>query len=348
MERSEAPICVNSTANNSPCKQNKQKTHLKVLTGEKPDQALADYSQKDSKWDTQRAVVQQMSDFLFEVQRFEKWAERMDGCAVSLGFGEAVDTATGEIKPKLINTNFCHCRHCQLCDGRRSLVRMNRFRQALPSIEQEHPKARWILLTLTVPNRPVNELRAQLKEMNAAWNRLRLRKQFKPVLGWIRATEVTQEKTRKDHAHPHFHCLLLVPSSMLGGKYYVKQSEWLDLWRSCMRDDSITSVDVRAIKGGAMKGAVETLKAFNYSMKVNELINRTPEWILEYMEQVNHLRFIAAGGVLKDALKKIEEDATDEEMLCVDDEKESEVTEVVKRFSWRSNEKKYRLQKGWK
>ena len=66
------------------------------------------------------------------------------------------------------------------------------------------------------------------------------------------------------------------------------------------------------------------------------------------MEQVNKLRFIAAGGVLKDALKKIEEDATDEEMLCVDDEKESEVTEVVKRFSWRSNDRKYRLQKGWK
>lgn len=227
-------------------------------------------------------------------------------------------------------------------------MRMNRFRQALPSIEQEHPKARWILLTLTVPNRPVNELRTQLKEMNEAWQRLIKRKEFKPVLGWIRATEVTQEKTRKDHAHPHFHCLLLVPSSMLGGKYYVKQSEWLDLWRSCMRDDSITSVDVRAIKGGAMRGAVETLKAFNYSMKVDELITRTPDWILEYMEQVNKLRFIAAGGVLKDALKKIEEDATDEEMLCVDDEKESEVTEVVKRFSWRSNEKKYRLQKGWK
>lgn len=46
MERSEAPICVNSTANNSSCKQNTQKNHSKVLTGEKPDQALEDYSQK--------------------------------------------------------------------------------------------------------------------------------------------------------------------------------------------------------------------------------------------------------------------------------------------------------------
>ena len=44
------------------------------------DQALSDYSPKDSKWDTQRATVQDMSRFLFEAQRFERWAERMDGC----------------------------------------------------------------------------------------------------------------------------------------------------------------------------------------------------------------------------------------------------------------------------
>ena len=83
-------------------------------------------------------------------------------------------------------------------------------------------------------------------------------------------------------------------------------------------------MDVRAVKGGAMRGAVETLKAFNYSMKVDDLISRTPEWILEYMEQVNHLRFMAAGGVLKDALKKIEEEVSTNEMLLMDDEKGSE------------------------
>ena len=44
-----------------------------------------------------------------------------------------------------------------------------------------------------------------------------------------------------------------------------------------------------------MKGAVETLKAFNYSMKVDDLMTRSPEWILEYMEQVQHMRFMAAG-----------------------------------------------------
>lgn len=329
MERIEAPLSLNSI----------------TTTTKTKDQALSDYSPKDAKWDKQRAIVQQMSEFLFEVRRFERWGERMDGCARTLGFGEAIDTDTGEIKAKLVNTFFCHCRHCQLCDGRRSLVRMGRFKQQLPKVEQEHPKARWILLTLTVPNCPVNELRATLSAMNKGWQRLSQRKAFKPVLGWIRATEVTQEKKRPDYAHPHFHCLLLVPQSMLGGKQYVKHAEWLQLWRDCYRDQSIASVDVRAIKGGAMKGAIETLKAFNYSMKVDDLISRSPEWILEYMDQVNKLRFIAAGGELKEVLKQVEEEATVEEMLSVDD-KPGEVSEIVRTATWRPSERKYRMKKG--
>lgn len=324
------PLCVNS---------------IPKFDQNNKDLALADYSPKDSKWDTRRAMVQKMSDFLYAVQRFKSWAQRMGGCSPVLEFGEVIDLETGEVNRKLLKAFFCHCRHCPLCDGRKALVRMARFKEELPKIEAAYPKARWILLTLTVPNCPVKELRETLDRMNKAWQRLSQRKAFKPVLGWIRATEVTQDKKRPDYAHPHFHCLLLVPSSMLGGKKYVKHAEWLQLWRDCYHDQSITQVDVRAIKGGTMKGAVETLKAFNYSVKVDELISRSPEWILEYMEQVHKLRFLATGGVLKDALKRLEDDPTTEEMLHVDEEKSGEVDEVKKFFTWRPDEEKYRLKR---
>lgn len=340
MERYEAPRCINSTPKTHVCN---TKDHKKALTVKKLDQALADYSPKDANWDGERAITQLMSDFLFEMERYERWAERMDGCTRTLRFGELINMETGEINPKLVNAFFCHCRHCRICDGRKALVRMGRFKDELPKIEAEHPKARWILLTLTVPNPPVNELRATLGAMNKAWQRFIKRKAFKPVLGWIRATEVTQDKKRPDYAHPHFHVLLLVKPSYFRGQSYVSQAEWLQLWRDCYRDQSITQVDVRAVKGGAMRGAVETLKAFNYSMKVDDLINRTPEWILEYMEQVNHLRFMAAGGVLKDALKKIEEEVGTNEMLLMDDEKGGEVTKIVATSTWRPGERKYRM-----
>lgn len=342
MDSIEAPICINSTTKPSRfVKNNNQSKSIDV--------ALSSYSPKDAKWDRDRAITQSMSELLFQMQRFERWAERMNGCTRTVGFGEVINPETGEINKKVIDTFFCNCRHCTMCDGRKALVRMGRFREQLPRIEQEYPKARWIMLTLTVPNMPVGELRGALGEMNKAWQRFIKRKQFKPVLGWIRATEVTQEDEkkygRKNYAHPHFHVLMLVPQSMFG-KNYVKHAEWLQMWRSCMRDESIQNVDVRTIKGGAMKGAVETLKAFNYSMKVDDLISRTPEFILEYMEQVEHLRFIAAGGVLKDALKKIDEPMTTEDMLNVDSENEElKADKVVARFTWRPSERKYRMKK---
>ncbi|MFZ5063913.1 protein rep, partial [Escherichia coli] len=78
--------------------------------------------------------------------------------------------------------------HCPVCQWRRSLMWQARFYQSLPSIQQEQPKARWLFLTLTVRNCKVSELGDTLTAMNSAWNRLRLRKEFKPVLGWVRTT----------------------------------------------------------------------------------------------------------------------------------------------------------------
>ena len=218
-----------------------------------------------------------------------------------------------------------------------------RFYQALPKVEQEHPKARWLFLTLTAPNCPVNELRDTLQGMNKAWQRLIKRKEFKPVLGFIRTTEVTAEKKRPDYAHPHFHALLLVPSNWFT-KNYVKQARWLELWRECMRDDSIMSVDVRAVKNldkndpktGLQRAAAETLK---YSVKPDDMINN-PDWFLTMTEQVHQLRFMATGGVLKDVLRQ--ESETDQELIIGDDVAEHPDDGARLAFSYRPSDRRYR------
>ena len=288
--------------------------------------ALSEYSDKDKKWDEQRSRTQKLSQFLYAepAAKFEKWAQRMNECTRTLGFAENVDLETGEIKPKLQVAFFCHCRHCSVCDSRKSLIRMGRFKAKLPEIEAAFPEGRWIFLTLTVPNCHISELRATLGRMNKAWQRFSQRKAFKPVLGWIRATEVTQEKKRSDFAHPHFHVMLLVPASMISGRNYIKHSEWLKMWQESMRDDSITNVHVSTIKKGPIKGAVETLKAFNYSLKVEDLVDRR---LLEYMSQVHKLRFLATGGVLKDVLKDLDDEVSNAEMIHVDDETETVETD---------------------
>lgn len=220
-----------------------------------------------------------------------------------------------------------------------------RFYQSLPKIEQEHPKGRWLFLTLTVSNCPVNELRATLGAMNKAWQRLIKRKEFKPVLGFIRTTEVTPEKSRKDYAHPHFHALLLVPSSWFGGDYYVKHSRWLELWRECMRDDTIMQVDIRVVKSlnkddhrtGLQRAAAETLK---YSVKPSDMINN-PEWFLTMTKEVHKLRFMATGGVLKDVLRQDEE--TDEDLIVADEVAENPEDDGARlAFSYRPSDRRYR------
>lgn len=302
---------------------------------------LREYSPKDVKWDEKRCETLRTIMLLMNAGRFTRWAERMQECANWLIYAVLHSDDTGEVILRLRNANLCHCRHCFVCNWRRSLMYYARFSEFLPAIAQEHPKARWVLMTLTVPNMPVGALRDALTDMNAAWRRFAQRKEFKPVIGWIRTTEVTQGKDSAGNAHPHFHVLLMVPPSMLSGKNYVKQSRWLEIWRECMRDDSITQLDVRTVKDQA--GAISELtKAVNYSLKP-EISNASPEWMFEYFAQVHHKRFLAAGGVLKPALKKILEPETTEDLIFTDENPKPEENseEMKKVFAWDGNAMQY-------
>ncbi|WP_250382399.1 protein rep, partial [Escherichia coli] len=97
---------------------------------------------------------------------------------------------------------------------------------------------------LTVRNCAIGELGETLSRMNMAFQRLKDRKEFRPVQGWIRTTEVTRGSDGS--AHPHFHTLMMVPPSMFT-RDYVKHARWVELWRECLRVDYDPSVDVRAV-----------------------------------------------------------------------------------------------------
>ena len=320
------PLCVNSTPSIDNSK----------------DIPLTDYSARDKPWDVHRSQAQDVMMIYDSSEELARYGERICGCSGVLRFGLVVDPETGELRLKLREAQFCRVRNCPVCQWRRSLMWQARFYQALPRIEQEHPKARWLFLTLTVPNPPVKELRGTLQGMNKAWQRLIKRKEFKPVLGFIRTTEVTHGKD--GNAHPHFHALLLVPSWYFSGASYVKHARWLDLWRECMRDDSIESVDIRTVKSldkndpktGLQRAAAETLK---YSVKPADMINN-PEWFLEMTKQVHKLRFMATGGVLKDVLRADEE--SDQDLIVADEVAENPDDGARLAFSYRPSDRRYR------
>ncbi|WP_437435759.1 protein rep, partial [Klebsiella pneumoniae] len=103
-----------------------------------------------------------------------------------------------------------------------------------------------MFLTLTVRNCAIEELGETLSRMNTAFQRLKDRKECRPVQGWIRTTEVTRGSDGS--AHPHFHTLMMVPPGMLNGKSYVRHERWVELWRACLRVSYDPNVDVRAVQ----------------------------------------------------------------------------------------------------
>jgi len=308
---------------------------------------LVHYSPSDAPWDKHRAATDDVGGIYARAAEFERLAARMSACSGILRFGWLDDPETGESRLRLREAQFCRVRHCPVCQWRRSLMWQARFYQSLPSLVAAYPKARWIFLTLTVRNCPIDELGATLTAMNAGWQRLKDRKEFRPVLGWIRTTEVT--RGQDGSAHPHFHALLMVPPSWFSGPAYVKQARWVELWQSCARLNYTPNVDVRTVKprarsgeacadvAEALRGAVaETLK---YSTKPGDM-TADADWFLELTRQTHRRRFVATGGVLRDVLRVEQE--SDDDLALADGPAAGEDDGSRLAFSWRRDDRRYR------
>lgn len=297
---------------------------------------LSECSPRDKPWDSHRSEADEVSGIYTSEEEFERLAARVAMCSQVLGFAWAPEKETPEVLSlKLRAAHFCRVRHCPICQWRRALMWLARFLEALPALIQGYPSSRFVFLTLTRRNVSVTDLRESLKEMNRAWDRLSKKVAFKVVLGWVRTTEVT--RGADGSAHPHFHVLLMVPGSYFNGKNYITQAEWTDLWQSALRADYRPIVDVRAVKGeeGLIGGVRETLK---YAVKPADMV-ADHAWFKELTRQLHKLRFIAAGGVLKNVLRP-EQESEEDLLLFGDEHEKGEEPSVF--FDWSRPAKKYK------
>lgn len=292
--------------------------------------ALSDVSAQDKPWDKHRAFADRVEDF-YRGSSFHRYSQRIHDCSELLKFGLILGDDDA-LKLKLRAAKFCRLRHCPVCQWRRSLMWKAKAYKVLPKIVTAFPDHRWLFVTLTLKNTPIAELKETLKAMNKGFQRLSQLKSF-PAVGWLRSTEVT--KGRDGNAHPHFHCLLLVPRSYFG-RNYIKQSEWVEMWRKSMRLDYNPVMDVQALKEGSkpMELVPELLK---YCVKEGDLV-ADREWFLELTRQMHKMRAIATGGVLKEYLKELEEEPTD----LIGEGESQEVDEAEIYFCWKRIEKRYR------
>ncbi len=297
--------------------------------------ALSELSPRDRSWDKHRHSADLVADLYRGNIAFDTYAQRMDSCAQILDFKLVPDLDLGELQLKLSAAHFCRVPQCPVCQSRRSLMWKARALRALPLVVKDYPKHRWLFLTLTQKNCSVKELRETVLEMNKSFARLTKLKQWSAE-GWIKSLEVT--RGQDGSAHPHFHCLLMVPSVYFTCNY-ISYQEWCDLWQRAARLDYKPQVHVRAVA----KDRDPTIlipEILKYSVKESDLY-KSKKFLLGITEQLYKIRRISVGGVLRSYMKKLEEEP--EDLIGKDEENENEVDEGHLYFEWKFREKKYRL-----
>lgn len=315
---------------------------------------LTDYSPKDKPWDEHKMFNGKVSEILESSDKLshQKLAQRMKDCAQSLEFGWVlISTDTGETKLRLKNSRFCRGRPCPICQWRRALMWVSRFFDAFPKIYAEYPDMRYIMLTVTVRNCSITELRATVDQMSNAWNKLTKRKDF-PALGYVRSLEVTRGKDGS--AHPHFHILIAVKPSYFKGGTYLSKDKWAEFWREAMRLDYKPVCDVRIVKErksetlvvaegeqsnpmkALMSAITETIK---YTTKPADMVKQAA-WLLEMVDQMRNVRAVSMGGIFKRFLKESEDNQDLISASETDIEKQT-VNEGGLHFDWRKQIKRY-------
>lgn len=273
---------------------------------------LSRISPKHKPWDTHRAEADEVERVYARshFSRHRRYADRVEHCSQVIGFARDPPTGKNAPKLKLKTAWFCRVRHCPVCQWRRSMMWQARVYRALPRLIRDFPNIRFLFITLTIRNCPVNELRSTLGLMGKAWVRLIMLKCW-PAIGYVRAVEITRGKDGS--AHPHYHCLLMVQPEYFGNGY-LKQREWAELWQRCLRINYRPVVDVRVVRpdtkrqrddplAGHIWGAiVEILK---YSVKPEDMVT-DHEWFLTLVDQVWKTRAVAIGGVLKKYIRERE------------------------------------------
>lgn len=290
-------------------------------------------------WDTRKAAADDVAALYAQAlaDTVAKHAAKVAACSQTVILSDVIDRETGELGHKAESWK-CRERHCPICQSVRARKLHRAFTAALPAIVAEVPQGRFLLLTLTVGNCPISELRKTLADMGKAWRRLVRYEDFSIVKGWVRGTEVTRSDIGE--AHPHFHVLLLVPSYYFAGKHYIKQSRWVELWQEAAKLNYAPSVDIRRVKTPE-SGLTEAIKAATYSVKPSELTTDAA-WFHELHIQVSGLRFLASGGVIKAALgAHVEGEDAD-----ITEGREPEGEEGQKRaFGWNRPRRQYRLKR---
>lgn len=239
---------------------------------------------------------------------------------------------------KVHRSNSCGNRFCPICTwnkAKKDAIMLSVLMQAI----REQEEQQFIFLTLTAPNVQGEQLKNEIDRFNHAFKKLFDRRNVKQVInGYVRKLEVTYNQERfitkemykraKDYYdkrnlkegdnnpnydtyHPHFHVILSVNKSYFTSRDYLKQEIWLEMWRECMNDESITQVDIRKVRSSEKSEYGAVLEVAKYSAKSNELYASQSVFEIFY-RALKGRQLLTFNGLFKEYVKKYKQGELDQ------------------------------------
>lgn len=262
-------------------------------------------------WVVKKVKSKQLSDS-FKRLGLDKKSMRVKECGTFLEFKRFHDSSL-----KLSYANFCKDRLCPICSWRRSLKIFGQTSKIMDKALEEK-KYRFLFLTLTAKNVYGPDLSKELDSMFKAFNLFTKKKRIKDsVVGWFRALEVTHNINKNsmnfDTYHSHFHVILVVNSTYFRKKeLYLKQNDFTEIWKDCLKVDYTPVVHVQAFKNSTSKAVAEATK---YTVKDNDYLIDNDEELTDSAVSVlskalRSRRLVAFGGRLKEISKELKLDDT--------------------------------------
>ena len=285
---------------------------------------------------------------------YENKYYRVKDCGTFLEFRRYQDQSL-----KLNQANFCKVRLCPMCSWRRSLKIYGQVSKVMDFIS-ENGDYDFIFLTLTCRNVLGEDLSGTIDTLFNSFKKMTKRKRFKQsVKGYFRALEVTHNLDYAsdwfDTYHPHFHMILVVNKSYFNSRDYISQSEWTEIWKSCLKVNYNPIVYVTRFKDtggrGIEKSIAETAKYTvtsddyivrdDITMEIVETMTDDAVYILD--KALSYRRLTAYGGILKDIHKELNlDDPEDGDLINTDNEEiREDLDYIIERYHWNIGYKQY-------
>jgi plasmid rolling circle replication initiator protein Rep len=222
-------------------------------------------------------------------------------------FNQFISTRDKE-KNKLIVSNPCKNRFCPICAWRKACKDAMKIATMMESIKVEEKKE-FLFLTLTTPNIKADMVRSEIDRFKKAFKKLFDRaKVKKSIKGYIRKLEMTYNKERDDY-NPHFHVLLCVDKNYFKRKeLYIKQNEWLSMWREATDLPEITQVHIQKVE--LIREGNAVAEVAKYSAKDYELSTSQDVFDVFY-SGLKGRQLIVYSGMFKEYASKYEKGELD-------------------------------------